>query len=129
MLRVPVTVLHVEDNAIDRIIVREAFSEHPEFRLLSASSASEALALAMHDVPSVMLLDLHLGDATGVDVIARFRRDQALAGVPVVILSADDRNATRAAMHQAGAFGYLTKPLDVDKLLNLVASANEENAA
>jgi DNA-binding response OmpR family regulator len=49
--------------------------------------------------------------------------------VPVIVLSADDRQATRWELHQAGAYGYLTKPIDVAKLLTIVTTARVEVAA
>ena len=124
------TVLHVEDNVIDRFIVREAFAEHaPHVRVVMATTAAEAVPLARTEHPDLILLDLHLPDGTGDQLLEVLRRDPRCAHVPVIITSADDREATRWAMARAGAYGYLTKPLDTRNLVALVTGIRAEAIA
>ena len=115
------TVLHVEDNVIDRLIVREAFADlAPHVRVVMATTAAEAVPLARTEAPDVILLDLHLPDGTGEQLLSVLRRDPRCSQIPVIITSADDREATRWAMSRAGAYAYLTKPLDISNLVALV---------
>ena len=70
--------------------------------------------------PSLVLLDLHLPDMGGEEVLQRLRDDPATASIPVVIVSADaiDRNIQRRL--EAGASAYLTKPVDTRLLMEVV---------
>jgi CheY-like chemotaxis protein len=124
------TVLHIDDNVIDRMIVREIFAEHaPDVRVVMAGTAAEAMPLARVERPDVILLEAHLPDGSGEQLLARLARDPKVASIPVVVVTADDRDATRRVLHRAGAYGYLTKPVDVAKLLGLIASVRREAAA
>ena len=76
-----------------------------------------ALALALQQPPALVLLDLHLPDLPGEQVLARLKAEPLLRDIPVVVLSADALPATIARLKAAGATDYLTKPLDVPRLL------------
>ena len=67
-----------------------------------------------------MLLDLHLPDLPGEEVLRRLRADARTAGIPVVVVSADATPASLERLRAAGADAYLTKPLDVDEFLAAV---------
>ena len=64
-----------------------------------------------------MLLDIHLPDIEGHEVLRRLQRSDDTREIPVVILSADATQAQTAALLEAGASAYLTKPIDVPGLL------------
>ena len=78
---------------------------------------AQGLELARARPPDLILLDLHLPDLPGIEVLRRLQADPALAGVPVVILSADALPEHIAEATAAGAAAYLTKPLDVPRFL------------
>jgi len=68
----------------------------------------------------VIVLDLHLPDIAGSDVLARLREDPETRGIPVVILSADATPGQTARLLGSGADAYLTKPVNVAELLALL---------
>jgi CheY-like chemotaxis protein len=74
---------------------------------------------AKHD-PDLVLLDLHLPDMPGQEVLRRLRAEPRTAQVPVVILSADARPALIEQLLAEGVRAFLTKPLDVRELLELL---------
>jgi CheY-like chemotaxis protein len=117
------TVLYAEDNPMNVELVREVMNLRPDCRLVVARNGREAIALAERERPDLMLLDMHLGDMTGIDVMQRVSRDASLARVPCVALSADAMPAPIEAARQAGFKGYLTKPLDVAAFLRCVDEA------
>ncbi|MFL6663674.1 MAG: PAS domain S-box protein [Rhizobacter sp.] len=117
------TVLYAEDNPMNVELVREVMHLRPDCRLVIARNGREAIALAQRERPDLMLLDMHLGDMTGIDVMARLAEDPGLARVPCVALSADAMPAPIEAARQAGFAGYLTKPLDVAAFLRCVDEA------
>jgi CheY-like chemotaxis protein len=68
----------------------------------------------------LILLDVHLPDINGFDVLERLRADPATANIPIVILSADATPGQVRKFRDAGANEYLTKPLDLKLLLTLI---------
>jgi CheY-like chemotaxis protein len=70
--------------------------------------------------PDLILLDLHLPDMTGADVLHRLQADPATASIPVVVLSADATTSQVRTLLADGARGYMTKPLDVRAFLAIV---------
>ncbi|HUG22988.1 hybrid sensor histidine kinase/response regulator [Piscinibacter sp.] len=117
------TVLYAEDNPMNVELVREVLRLRAQCRLVAARSGREAIALALRERPDLLLLDMHLGDMTGLQVMERLAQEPALAGVPCVALSADAMPAPIAAAQRAGLTAYLTKPLDVARFLRVVDEA------
>jgi CheY-like chemotaxis protein len=73
--------------------------------------------MAEREPPDLLVLDMHLGDMTGLDVLNRLARRPRLAAVPAIALSADAMPAPIAAARRAGFKAYLTKPLKVSDFL------------
>ncbi len=117
------TVLYAEDNPMNVELVRQVMHLRPDCRLVVARNGREAIELARRERPDLLLLDMHLGDMTGIDVVQELSGDAALAKVPCVALSADAMPAPIEAARQAGFKGYLTKPLDVGAFLRCVDEA------
>ncbi|MDQ2809650.1 MAG: response regulator, partial [Chloroflexota bacterium] len=78
--------------------------------------------------PDLILLDLHLPDLTGAEVLRRLRANPLTAATPVVIVSADATPAQIARLRRAGADIYLTKPLDVQEFLQVLDALLPEGA-
>jgi CheY-like chemotaxis protein len=78
------------------------------------------LDLAAEHHPDLILLDLHLPDMPGQEVLRRLRAEPRTADVPVVILSADARPTLIKELLGQGVRAFLTKPLDVKELLGLL---------
>jgi PAS domain S-box-containing protein len=106
-------VLYAEDNLLNVELVRQLLALRPSVSLTVARSGAEALRAAREDPPHLVLLDMHLGDASGLDVAREFAKDPRLADCPRVVLSADAMAERMDAARQAGIADYLTKPLDV----------------
>jgi CheY-like chemotaxis protein len=81
---------------------------------------SRGLELARDHRPQLILLDLHLPDMSGSEVLERLRHDPRTRSIPIVILSADATAGQVTRLLEQGAAAYLTKPLDVHELLTLV---------
>jgi CheY-like chemotaxis protein len=71
-------------------------------------------------VPDLVLLDLHLPDLSGREILRRLRSYPETRHIPVVIISADATKTQIARLTEEGAVGYLTKPLDVAAFLDLI---------
>lgn len=112
MSQVKWLVLIIEDEAPIRRFLRTAL-EGAGYRFLEAATASEGLTLAASHNPDLVLLDLGLPDRDGLEVIRRLREWSA---VPIIVLSARDKEREKIDGLDAGADDYLTKPFAVGEL-------------
>jgi PAS domain S-box-containing protein len=116
----PATLLYVEDNLANLSLVETILRPRPAWRLVPALQGGLGLELAAEHAPDIVLLDLHLPDMPGREVLRRLRADARTAHVPVVVISADATPRTIDALRQEGADAFLTKPLDVRVFLATV---------
>jgi PAS domain S-box-containing protein len=114
------TVLYIEDNLSNLQLVERVLNRRPGTRLISAMRPQLGLELAAEHDPDLILLDLHLPDMPGQEVLRRLQAEPRTAQVPVVVLSADARPTLIKELLGKGVRAFLTKPLDVKELLDLV---------
>jgi PAS domain S-box-containing protein len=114
------TVLYVEDNLATIGLMEEVFSMRPQIHLLTAMQGGLTLELAREHRPDLIILDLHLPDIQGDEVLAQLRSDPRTAGIPVVMCSADATERRRKQLIAAGAHAYLTKPVKVQRFLRML---------
>jgi PAS domain S-box-containing protein len=114
------TLLYAEDNAINVELLRQVMRMRPQWHLEIARDGHAAIAMARAEPPDLLLLDMHLGDMSGLDVSDALMMDAHTALIPRVALSADVMPDQIAEARQRGFIEYLTKPLDVSRLLHLL---------
>ena len=122
------TILYIEDNVANVRLLERIMRRRPAFALLSAMHGRQGVELAQAHRPDVIILDLHLPDLPGEEVLARLRTDARTCAVPVVILSADATPGQVTRLLAQGARAYLTKPLDLNELLSLLDEILAERA-
>lgn len=115
-----VTVLYIEDNRSNVALVQRILARRPGVTLLVATHGEAGLEMAGTSAPALILLDLHLPDIAGEEVLRRLRQDPQTAAIPVVVISADAIPAQVERLQAAGAHAYLTKPLDVARFLAIL---------
>ncbi|GAA0628092.1 ATP-binding protein [Sporichthya brevicatena] len=113
-------VLAVEDNPANVRLLQEIVSRRPDWRLVTAGQGQVGIDLAIADPPHLILLDLHLPDLRGEDVLTRLRAEPRTAAVPVVVVSADATPGRAERVLALGAVDYFTKPIQVGRLLSLL---------
>jgi two-component system, OmpR family, KDP operon response regulator KdpE len=91
------------------------------YDVVMASTGRQALDLAAHHHPDLVVLDLGLPDMDGVEVVRGLR---GWTAVPIIILSGRSQSATKVQALDAGADDYVTKPFNVDELLARVRAAD-----
>jgi signal transduction histidine kinase len=114
------SVVYVDDNPSNLRLLQRILGQRPQLTLLAADHGARGLELARQHRPDLILLDLHMADMSGADVLGQLRADAATRDIPVVIISADATPGQVDRLLAAGARAYLTKPLDVATLLALV---------
>jgi two-component system nitrogen regulation response regulator GlnG len=118
-MRTPV-LLAIDDEPAILSVLRVAFAE-PEAKLYTATTGAEGLRLFSEHRPDVVILDVRLPDMHGLDLFRRLHESDAK--VPVILMTGFGTAATAIEAMRLGAFEYLVKPPDPDKLTELVARA------
>lgn len=116
-------VLYAEDNAVNIEIIRELVSFRPSVRLRIATNGADALIMARATPPDLMLIDMNLGDITGLQLARELRRERHTASVPLVALSADARPSQIETALAEGFARYLTKPVVFSEVLQVFDDA------
>ena len=109
----PLLLLYVEDNPVNVLLVRQLLARWPQIELVHAEDGQAGLELARRLHPDLVLLDMHLPDMDGVEVLGELRRDPVTAALGVVALSASEHPQDVHRAQEAGALEYWTKPLDL----------------
>lgn len=113
----PRTLLYVEDNPSNLMLIAQIIERQPHMRMLSASDGNLGLALARAHLPDVILMDINLRGISGFQVLDILRADPATKHIPVLAISANamPRDVERGL--EAGFLRYLTKPIKVNEFL------------
>jgi PAS domain S-box-containing protein len=110
-------ILYVEDNAINAILMEAIVGIRPGLQLSIAVDAASALAAVQRDKPDLLLIDMHLPDMTGLDLLDALRAFDSLQDVPAVMVSAAARPEDIKQALEQGFAGYWTKPLNIEQTL------------
>jgi signal transduction histidine kinase len=114
------SVLYIEDNAPNVVLMERLLARRPGVRLKHAQDGHSGLEMLKGEKPNLVILDLHLSDMPGEEVLRRIWSDPSTRDVPVAVLSADATPRSQRRMRASGAIAYLTKPFDVVAVLRLV---------
>jgi len=112
------TVLYVEDNPANLMLVEDLIARQPDIHLLSATDGNRGIEIARASLPDMILMDINLPGISGIQALKILREDTATAHIPVVALSGNaiPRDIKRGL--EAGFFHYLTKPINVTEFMN-----------
>ena len=116
--RAALSVLYIEDNPVNVILVEELVAMRPNTSLRCAITGLDGVAMAAAATPHVVLVDMHLPDIDGFEVLRRLRTDRALDRSAVIALSANGMGDDIALALAAGFDDYWTKPIDFRHFLN-----------
>ncbi len=119
----PHTLLLVEDNLSNMRVVEALLRARPDVTVITAMQGRLALDLAYEHQPDVIVLDLHLPDIGGREVLARLRADPRTRDIPVIVSSADATERRVGQLLADGATAYVTKPLDRTRFLATIDEA------
>lgn len=112
------SILYIEDNMENLQLVEQVMESRPNVRLLSTIYGMEGIRIAKDELPDLIILDLHLPDCHGREVLQQLKQTETTQNIPVLVLSADAMNATVDEMLELGADHYLTKPLNILSFLD-----------
>jgi PAS domain S-box-containing protein len=119
------TLLYVEDNPANLMLVEQLIARHPHLRLLSARDGNIGIQLARANRPDLILMDINLPGISGIEALKILREDPVTAHIPVVALSANAMPRDVEKGMKAGFFRYLTKPIKVEEFMDTLNLALE----
>jgi len=123
------TLLYIEDNEPNVQVIAHLLALRPGWTMIHAALGGLGVELARAHLPDLVLLDLHLPDLDGSDVLRALKGREDTKAIPVVILSADASPGLDRKLVDAGAERFLTKPLDVAAVLALLDDITRGPAA
>jgi len=124
------SILYVEDNVSNRALVEAIIQRQQDLRIHSVATIKDAKRFLKEMVPSLLLIDLHLPDGSGEDLVNHVKSKPEFQNIPMMILSADALPETMERLKSAGVVHYMTKPLDVEvfnkKVRELIGSQGKK---
>jgi PAS domain S-box-containing protein len=113
-------VLYIEDNPMNMRLMQQVFIGQREWELRSAITAESGIEMALANPPALILMDINLPGMDGYQALQRLKNRPETEHIPVIALSANAMLGDRERGLAAGFVDYLTKPLDIVKLLTLL---------
>ncbi|WP_240538375.1 PAS domain-containing hybrid sensor histidine kinase/response regulator [Rhodoferax sp. PAMC 29310] len=107
------TLLYVEDNPANLMLVEDLIARRPDLHLLSARDGIRGIELARSALPDLILMDINLPDISGLQALRILAKDRATSHIPVIAFSANAVPSDIEKGLEAGFFRYLTKPIKV----------------
>src|SRR5215216_2548322 len=111
----------VVDDSADNVAFISLDLQQQGYRVVTASNGEDAVNVAIQTMPNLILMDINLPGLDGLGATRRIREYDALRDVPVVAITAFGTEGFQRAAYDAGVAGYLTKPIDFDRMHLLVA--------
>lgn len=122
-----ISILYIEDNSANLILVQKVIEKKTAFRFLSAADPVSGLELAISKQPDLILLDIFLPIMDGYEVMKRFRENELTANIPVIALSANVMQADIQRSIEAGFAAYVPKPINIASFLEQIARVLEHS--
>ncbi len=118
---------YVEDNETNVEVMRGILAQRPQVQMEVSINGLDSLPAMRLLRPDLILLDMHLPDISGLELLRHLKADPRMLGIPVVVVSADALAQQIDAALEAGASHYLTKPVSVAELLGVVDALLEQS--
>ena len=113
------TILYVEDNEMNRKIVRDLL-KRTTYRLIEAFDGEAGVATALRERPDLILMDIQLPKISGIEATRQLRAHEATAGTPILVITSFALSGDEQKARDAGATAYLAKPYSPFNLLSMI---------
>ena len=117
----PKFLILVVDDSADNVAMISLFLQQQGYRVVTASNGEDAITVATQMMPNLILMDINLPNLDGLGATRRIRENDALREIPVVAITAFGTEGFQRAAYDVGVAGYLTKPIDLDIMNQLIA--------
>jgi CheY-like chemotaxis protein len=112
----------VVDDTVDNLVIISLHLQQSSYRVVTATNGEEAIKVAALTNPDLILMDLSMPGLDGLGATRKIREHPTLRPVPVVAVTAFNTEGFKRAAHDAGIDGYITKPIDFERLNDLIRS-------
>lgn len=120
-------ILAIDDSASMREILQAALGS-AGYEVTLAADGDEGLEHALAQAFDLVLTDLHMPRMSGLDVIRKLRANPSYLETPILVLTTESDETFKAALRDAGATGWLEKPVDPELLVDLASALGEVGA-
>jgi CheY-like chemotaxis protein len=120
-LNEPKFLILVVDDSADNVAMISLDLQQQGYRVVTASNGEDAVTVAIGVMPNLILMDINLPTLDGLGATRRIRENDTLREVPIIAITAFGTEGFQRAAYDAGVSGYLTKPLDLDRMHQLIA--------
>ncbi len=117
------TLLYVEDNLANLMLVEQIIEDIPHIHMLSARDGKTGIVLAQEQLPNIILMDINLPGISGIETMILLRKDPVTKHIPIIALSANAMLRDIGQGLEAGFFRYLTKPIKIKELTEALDAA------
>ena len=117
----PKFLILVVDDSADNVAMISLFLQQQGYRVVTAANGEDAITVATQMIPNLILMDINLPALDGLGATRRIRENDALRDIPIVAITAFGTEGFQRAAYDVGVSGYLTKPLDLDRMHQLIA--------
>lgn len=111
----------VADDSADNVAMISLDLQQQGYRVVTASNGEDAINVAAQTKPNLILMDISMPTLDGLGATRRIRDDAALRDIPVIAVTAHGTEGFQRAAYDAGVSGYLTKPINMDRMHQLIA--------
>ena len=117
----PKFLILIVDDSADNVAMISLDLQQQGYRVVTASNGEDAITVAISMMPNLILMDINLPALDGLGATRRIRENDVLRDVPIIAITAFGTEGFQRAAYDAGVSGYLTKPLDFDRMHQLIA--------
>lgn len=110
----------VVDDMVDNLTIISLDLQQMGYRVVTATDGEKAVHVAEQSRPDIILMDIAMPGSDGLEATRRLHEDETLRHIPVIALTAHDTGGFKRAAADAGIDGYLTKPIDFNRLHKLI---------
>ena len=108
------------DDEMDNLVMLSLELQSAGYRVLTVSNGAEAVAAAAVAHPNLILMDISMPIMDGLEAARKIRADPVMSDIPIVALTAFETEGFQRAAYDVQMEGYLTKPIDFDRLYTLI---------
>jgi CheY-like chemotaxis protein len=111
----------VVDDSVDNVALISLYLQQQGYRVVTASNGEDAISVASQMIPNLILMDISMPTLDGLGATRRIREQDTLREIPVIAVTAFGTEGFQRAAYDVGVSGYLTKPIDLDRMNQLIA--------
>jgi signal transduction histidine kinase/CheY-like chemotaxis protein len=114
------TILYVEDNPINLVLVEQILKKLKNLKLISAPNGTLGVDAAREQTPDLILLDMHLPDMDGISVFKKLKSVENTMNIPIIAVSADAMESDKKLAMELGFYSYITKPINIPDFIETI---------